>query len=90
MIGLSSWLRFFYVQDERYVTGARAVGITRQCLWRGHDGAFSAFIGLISLSKNETIDIEAGRLDAVKPSRRYLVRGQAILEKLKRSRVLVY
>ena len=47
---------------------------------------------IICLSINETIeiDIEEGRLDAVKPSRRYLVSGQAILEKLKRSRVLVY
>ena len=47
---------------------------------------------IICLSINETIeiDIEEGRLDAVRPSRRYLVSGQAILEKLKRSRVLVY
>jgi hypothetical protein len=47
---------------------------------------------IICLSINETtvIDIEERRLDAVKPSRRYLVSGQAILEKLKRSRVLVY
>jgi len=47
---------------------------------------------IIYLSINETIeiDIEERRLDAVKPSRRYLVSGQAILEKLKRSRVLVY
>ena len=47
---------------------------------------------IIYLSINETIeiDIEEGRPDAVKPSRRYLVSGQAILEKLKRSRVLVY
>ncbi len=34
--------------------------------------------------------IEEGRLDAVKPSRRYLVSGQAILEKVKRSKVVVY
>ena len=40
---------------------------------------------------NETIEkIRRGRLAAVKPSRRYLVSGQAILEELKRSRVLVY
>ena len=43
-----------------------------------------------NLPHTEEIDIEEGRLDAVKPSRRYLVSGQAILEKLKRSRVLVY
>jgi hypothetical protein len=46
----------------------------------------------IFLSINETIEIdtEVGRLDAVKPSRRYIVSGQAILDKLKLSRNLVY
>ena len=34
--------------------------------------------------------IEEGRLDAVKPSRRYLVSGQAILQKVKRSKEEVY
>ena len=71
------------------------------CYWGAMVGTFGTvwLIGadrhlyghlIISISKNETIDIEEGRLDAVKPSRRYLVSGQAILEKLKRSRVLVY
>ena len=31
-----------------------------------------------------------GRLDAVKPSKRYLVSGQAILEKVRRSKIVVY
>ena len=31
-----------------------------------------------------------GRLDAVKPSRRYFVSGQAILEKVRRSKIVVY
>ena len=36
------------------------------------------------------MDWGEGRLDAVKPNRRYLVSGQAILEKVKQSKVLVY
>ena len=47
---------------------------------------------IICLSINETIeiDIEEGRLDAVRPSNQYLVIGQAILEKIRLSMVLIY
>ena len=51
---------------------------------------YGHLINCLSINETIEIDIEEGRLDAVKPSRRYLVSGQAILEKLKRSRVLVY
>jgi len=44
---------------------------------------YGHLINCLSINETIEIDIEEGRLDA-------LVSGQAILEKLKRSRVLVY
>ena len=62
----------------------------RDFTWRVSDCEELVGHQIEHLAINETIDIEEGRLDAVKPSRRYLVSGQAILEKVKRSKVVVY
>ena len=45
MVNISAFFKDDKEFAEKIARCRKAVGITRQCLWHGHDGAYSAFIG---------------------------------------------